>query len=333
MTNKNFNKKSIGQEMADMANACAEESQSLFQLELDYSPSSLQVVDQLLPIFHSRGFVFPEGHHAYSAYVGEVVRRVLGGEWQSDGDQGEAKLIGVGGNVDVKPFQWLVERMESVKGRVRTNLISDAFDELLALLDRSADEPQRIPIDFVAKKHGVDLNAIQDEEFYDSGVGPDDIDEMEDDEPSTELSDEDKREWLASCPLACFSILTVLNRKLKKKEQMAFIEGLNSRKDHANPLVREIFSNAESRLPLALKSLMEDSRDLDAIAMTLRLVACKSIAHEMAPDHATGFFEALYDLSKEVASSAGGFFGFGKKINKSEAMALEAIANIFGLSK
>jgi hypothetical protein len=89
--------------LADMMVAYAEDAvahaQSSFQTVLDYSPDSVRLVEGILEKLHTQmprklfGRLFKKGppkqavwtiSKAYGGYLGEVVRRMAGGEWLYD---------------------------------------------------------------------------------------------------------------------------------------------------------------------------------------------------------------------------------------------------------
>lgn len=103
-------------EMQRQAEGCVEGARQFWGERLDFSPKSLAVVDRLI----RTGFSFQEDKEtihtaiqAFGAYVGEVVRRVLGGVWQDEEMKGQPVLLNVGkGSIRVEPFRAVSKRFE-----------------------------------------------------------------------------------------------------------------------------------------------------------------------------------------------------------------------------
>ncbi len=103
-------------EMQRQAEGCVEGARQFWGERLDFSPKSLAVVDRLI----RTGFRAQEDREtihtaiqAFGAYVGEVVRRVLGGVWQDEEMKGQPVLLNVGkGSLRVEPVRAVSKRFE-----------------------------------------------------------------------------------------------------------------------------------------------------------------------------------------------------------------------------
>lgn len=103
-------------EMQRQAEGCVMGVKKFWGKTLDFSISSLMTVDHLI----ENGFQPNEpidtintGIHAFGAYVGEVVRRNLGGEWQNEVTQGQPVLLQVGStHKRIEPFDLVARRFQ-----------------------------------------------------------------------------------------------------------------------------------------------------------------------------------------------------------------------------
>lgn len=108
-------------EMHRQAEGCVQGVHRFWGETLDFSPESLQVVDRLI----ATGFNAQEDNEtiqtavqAFGAYVGEVVRRHLGGVWHDEEMKGQPVLLQVGrGQQRLKPFEAVRRRFEERQGR------------------------------------------------------------------------------------------------------------------------------------------------------------------------------------------------------------------------
>lgn len=107
-------------EMQRQAEGCVQGVRQFWGETLDFSPESLQVVDRLI----ATGFSPQEdkatiqtGVQAFGAYVGEVVRRHVGGVWHDEEMRGQPVLLRVGQSQQrVKPFEAVRRRFEERQG-------------------------------------------------------------------------------------------------------------------------------------------------------------------------------------------------------------------------
>jgi hypothetical protein len=103
-------------EMQRQAEGCVEGVRRFWGVNLDFGPQSLAALDRLI----QTGFGPQAGDEtittavqAFGAYVGEVVRRNLGGVWHDEEMKGQPVLLNVGrDSVRVEPFDAASKRFE-----------------------------------------------------------------------------------------------------------------------------------------------------------------------------------------------------------------------------
>ncbi len=108
------------EEMAMLAGQAVEAARDVYETTLDFAPASVERVEGILARLHqehtSRSF-FPERlageANRWGAYVGEVARRVKGGEWQRDSAHvGAGAFPLVWGDQDeIYPCAWCFRRL------------------------------------------------------------------------------------------------------------------------------------------------------------------------------------------------------------------------------
>ena len=87
-------------------------------LALDYSEASLARLDEALTRSHPDGNVPEDVLLSCGAYVGETVRRLLGGLWAQD-ERGVAVLQRIGGlELSASPFSWVQRRAGGVENSI-----------------------------------------------------------------------------------------------------------------------------------------------------------------------------------------------------------------------
>jgi hypothetical protein len=108
-------------EMRRQAEGCVEGVRQFWGESLDFSPQSLEAVDRLIRTgFGHKADVetIATATQAFGAYVGEVVRRTLGGTWHDEEMKGQPVLLGVGrDSVRIEPFRAVSKRFEHSRER------------------------------------------------------------------------------------------------------------------------------------------------------------------------------------------------------------------------
>ncbi len=246
-----------------------------------------------------------------------MVRRALGGKWNIETDGSGASLRGVGGKATIYPFLWVNKRIEAIKAGTSDSKVAAKYIKLLQALGRDAEAPELIPEDFV-EKH-ADKGEAQAASMH---TGDDD-----DAEESDDVSGEFGVDVLKAGPTICFFIVSAADGKIDKKEIKTFFTEVVKFATDTNPLVREIFGSTPSNFEALAKEFMENPS-----MAVVKVALIRSLAEEHHPQHAAGFCTALYEMSKNIASASGGFFGFGSKISKDEQAALNIIQTMLTTS-
>lgn len=103
-------------EMLRLAEGCVQGVRHIWSLELDFSPASLHLVDEIV----QHGFAAEEDEEtieqavvALGSYVGEVIRRWQGGTWRDVHFSGQPTLTAIGAQRrELNPFQLILQRLE-----------------------------------------------------------------------------------------------------------------------------------------------------------------------------------------------------------------------------
>ena len=103
-------------EMQRQAEGCIEGVRRFWGVTLDFDPQSLTVLDRLIQTGFDRQAddeTITTAVQAFGAYVGEVVRRSLGGAWHDEEMKGQPVLLDVGrDSVRVEPFRMVSRRFK-----------------------------------------------------------------------------------------------------------------------------------------------------------------------------------------------------------------------------
>lgn len=118
-------------EMKRQAEGCVEGVRHFWRESLDFSPASLAIVDRLI----ATGFSAEEDDEtiqtavqAFGAYVGEVLRRHLGGVWHDEEMRGQPVLLGVGRSKQrLEPFRAVRRRFQE-RGQVQGFTLVEWFE-------------------------------------------------------------------------------------------------------------------------------------------------------------------------------------------------------------
>jgi hypothetical protein len=104
-------------EMVRLAEGCVRGVRHIWDLELDFSPASLQLVDEII----QHGFAAEEDEDtieqavvALGSYVGEVIRRWQGGKWRDVHFNGVPTLTAIGSQRrELNPFHLIRQRLKN----------------------------------------------------------------------------------------------------------------------------------------------------------------------------------------------------------------------------
>ena len=325
--------------LKDDADGFVHRAGSMFNIKeaLDFSPRSLQVVDQALATFHPDGFAMSTSAGGYAAYVGEVIRRHLGGTWEVEGEDGDAlpalKKVPLGGGAEANlgPFLWVLKAEAAMReGSPVEAPVAGRYALLLEKVGRADEIPEPLPPDFVADlaKRGGEYPGPRP-----GGGGPDaagpagaggavgepratsDGEKAEALPPDRDaagpaLSAETRAEALRFGPLCYFVLAAVTDGTIDDEELDVFAEHLEELTVSSNPLTATVAADALEHADADAKLLIGDSGPTDALGLalhaTLKLAACRIVAEDYHPEHAAGFLGDLQKLAEAVAGASGG---------------------------
>lgn len=270
-------------------------SKKVFGLNFDFSEDSLTLVDDAITKFHPDGNIMDSTILAYGSYIGETIRRNLGGVWLQD-ERGVAMLDQVGGvGLKVPPFSWARKRFD--------NGIEDS----------------------IAYKYAF----IKSEIIKNGGQLPTPADTA-----SASTYTEDPMlgpniDRLGRAPILVFLLVAAVDGDISANETRAFRKILEASQDCGSPLMQAVIEG------VTIPSLEEFFRELMAggIKPLDELQSIRVILDENYGNLAPAFKEALVYIGQKVAEASGGFLGFGKKVSKDELLVITVIANVLGLIK
>ena len=100
----------LNAELIRIAQAHVDTARQNYAMTFDYSEQSLRWVDDAIAKFQANGSAQDDTIIGFGAYVGETIRRSLGGIWVQD-ERGVALLQRVGGReLSASPFSWVQQR-------------------------------------------------------------------------------------------------------------------------------------------------------------------------------------------------------------------------------
>ena len=284
----------LNTELQRLAQSYVELAATRFGLTLDYSEESLQQTDAVIAKHHAQGQSLEDTLMTHGAYVGETLRRRLGGIWVQD-ERGVALLEAVGGtHLNASPFSWVQARL------------TDGTAEALAA--RFLSLKQQLPA-AGAPKLAAPLS------FARATTAP---------AAETSGPTEADMQTITRSPLLVFMLVAAADGKVDKKEMQAFQKVVMTVMSSATPLLRDAMTRLLPKIDEHLQALREaePSEEVERLA---------KILDTHFPQEAKQFKEDLIGVAIQIAESSGGFMGFGSKISKDEKEAIGAIAAVLGL--
>jgi tellurite resistance protein len=275
-----------------MADEHARKTAEEFDVTLDFSPTSLEVVDELITNMHFTEADLDSVITSFALYAGEVVRRNLGGRWIEDEHFG-VHLREVGDeNVMSQPLKWLRDRFEKGPG----DPVSAKYYAVLAHLKGGTKIPQG-GVSYVTRP-----NVSSDQPILDPA--------------------------LLQAPAIVFFLIAAADGDVAIQEWERFIQKMaDYHADHSalfeqavtgmNPLLNQYFAFISSPDFNADESLTRIREVLDS---------------DYDEPTASGFKQALVNLAKEIAEADGGFLGFGEKVSEEETQVMANISTALGLA-
>lgn len=315
----------FAQQMAAIAHAHVENSGQFFdEMTFDYSPASLQSVDQTMELYFPQGFTLDGVEASFAAYVGETLRRNHGGRWRYANDDTVGSVESIEGTAQVNPFQWVAERIDAIasgpkdeNGRAG-HLVAERYADLLRGLGREDAIPETQPVNF-GRLREVQENLAE-------------LGELDrDDAVDLTLTPTQRRTLLDQAPALCFLLVAGVDGDIDKKEILSFAEALAGHAAGDNTLIRETFAAAPEKFAQHLTDIIAEVGPGAAMLIPFQIKTAMQIAREQHPADADGFAQALYDVAYTVADASGGFFGLGSKISTQEKTALEMLEVALGL--
>jgi len=266
-----------------------------FDIKLDYSEASLKQVDDAISKFHPEGVMSDGTFVPYMAYVGEVARRNIGGEWEETEDRGPSVKLGAGEkSAQVFPYAWVAKRFQ------------EGPDESIAFK-------------YAATKSVLDLGSgLSGDPKLREGESAAEIEPP----PSGGVID------ISKGPAIVFLMVAAADGVIDKKEVGALRKIVQEMHTHESKLFRAALTMLVADLEATLQScsvpLLENLAALGEVVGSVR---------ETFPDQADLDCSALYDLGESVAKASGGFLGFGAKIGKEEETTLRLLKGFLGVSR
>ena len=262
-----------------------------FGLTLDYSEESLRQTDDVISQQLAVGNSLEDTLLTHGAYVGETLRRRLGGVWVQD-ERGVALLQGIGGgDLSASPFSWVQSRL--------ANGMSDALAGRFKALQQQLPQPG-------AGAVRVSLARPVAAATVSSGPTEEDL------------------TTLARSPLLVFLLVAAADGKVDRKEFAGFHKVIVGVMTSATPLLRD----AMSRLLPRMEETFDELEDINPVQELERLAGLLDTHY---PKEAKVFKEQLVSIAVKIAESSGGFLGFGSKVSKDEKAAIAGIAITLGL--
>jgi hypothetical protein len=226
----------LNAELARLAQAHVENAQQSYSTHFDYSADSLKRIDDVIAQFHADGQAAEAAVLSFGAYVGEAIRRTLGGVWVQD-ERGVALLQRVAGkDLSASPFSWVQRRF--------SNGMTESIAEKYSALR------QQVGTTGVRIARGPSASASAP--------------------AATSLSPEDDAIVVRS-PLLVFLLVAAADGKVDKKELAMFEQIISGVTAGATPLLRDAMARMVPELERHLSDLQERDpvEDLKRLATLL----------------------------------------------------------------
>lgn len=214
------NNQALSSEIQRLAESHVSVSQQTFGINFDYSEPTLRQIDEVISKYHPDGYALETTVLGYGAYVGETIRRNLGGVWDQD-DRGVAWLKRVGGlDLQASPFSWVQKRF--------TNGMEDSI---------------AYKYDFLKHQAG-------------GGTATEPTGGLRIAAPAAATPEE--KEFLARSPLLVFLLVAAADGKVDKKELAAFDKIVEASLGSTNDLVRQTITQMLPEVERHLEELTSE---------------------------------------------------------------------------
>ncbi len=282
----------LTEQLVQLADQHVSASRSTYGLELDFSEDSLLQLDRIISEIHPNGAALELTVIHFGAYVGETIRRNLGGDWMQDAD-GQTWLQNIGGqDVKVPPLAWAHKRF----GNGSVDALTAKYARIKHLA--AGDEPGARRL--LEALDELKLAAMDQPQFAD--------------------------DMLARTPVLVFMMVAVADGNVDEKEQAMLAKLCNDVGQFPSPL----FQTAVATMVQHAERYFSEFR-AEGFDCQISLADAIEVLEDEHPDEAQAFKESLMAWGKAIAEASGGILGFGRKIGAEEAASLATIARLIDL--
>lgn len=283
----------LTEQLVQLADQHVSASRSTYGVELDYSEDSLLQLDRIISEVHPNGAALEQTVIHFGAYVGETIRRNLGGEWMQD-ENGQTWLQNIGGqDLKAAPLTWAHKRF--------ANGSEDALTFKYAATKSHATGDKAGAERLVKALDELNLSAMDQPQFAD--------------------------DMLARAPVLVFMMVAAADGNVDKKEQAMLAKLCNDVDQFPSPL----FQSAVTTMVKHAERYFSEFR-AEGFNCQMNLADAIEVLEDEHPEEAQAFKESLMAWGKAIAEASGGFLGFGRKIGEEEAATLAVIAELIDLN-
>lgn len=285
----------FARQLASMAEDQAKATGEQFGVELDFTPGSLERLDELASRDEFAATQSDSTITGLGVYVGEVVRRNLGATWVEN-PEFRVHLRDVGGiNMMAQPVSWMQKRMETgIAGSVH-----DKYQALITQLQGNARAPEGTAA-FVGGPEATGAGA----------------------------EDDNIEEILARAPAVIFFVTAAADDDVDDAEWDKFLRMMNDFSEYESDLFHRAVSAMRPRINQYFAFLSSPDFDADESLREIRA----TLDENYNATEAGQFKMILLDIGKKIAEASGGFLGFGEKISEEEITALTRVAEALGIA-
>lgn len=270
-------------------------ARDVFGLTCDYSEASMAALDDAISKFHPQGNKLQTTIISYGAYIGETVRRNLGGTWAETDDDTMLKDVG-GVGITIYPFTWARKRLANGMEDSIAYKYAYVKSEVLKEGGKAASFPA------LALPSG-----------------------REEQEAAAKAAEAPHREILSKAPLIVFLLVAMADGEVDDREIAAFHSLAEDALTIRPPLLQR--SIADSMLN-AEKLIDEDTTTASLIAELQRV---REVLDDAYATEADEFKRGLMGIARKTATASGGFLGINK-VSKEESAMIELIAATLGVN-
>lgn len=316
----------LASQLEELARNHVDLANAVHKINLNYSEGSLDEVDSSIVELQNSPELDDNTVLGLGSYVGETVRRNLGGDWETD-ERGVAFLKNIGGSEDTAfPFSWVNERLNGEVGES----ITEKYESVKQQIAAAESLPEAIPVAVPAAATTPVAPVIAEPIAETPSAEP-----VADTPPASSqakkkirrvmISNDDK-EILWRSPVLSFFLVAAADGNVDDQEIAGFEGMIANPAIFQSKLFRKIAKDVEPYVGSYFEELMAGDFDYQG---ALRETA--DLLDQKYPWEAETFKLSMLTMGKRVAQASGGFLGVGSKISKEEKAALVDIANTLGL--